>query len=694
MHVRFLITWCFIFITGLLLFQVRREQLAYLHTQPEIWFDEDVERVIVNFKLKGYLYDIELLRFPSKFQSRQSEDCEVIVVGEKKIVKSNRGCHEVSFALKNVASLREIYSRIATPYLLLSVTGLVVSLNLYANLLIGGFLFAIYCFWILMLNKFNFWMFPIFSVMFYGVTIASAWLSSRVRLASIGSLKLATKIYLGLSAVLMISLYLKLSSTIFHPDEPGKIRQIYELLSAGVISRDYFLHPLMLIKSGAFFSGLITDDLTYEYISKTARLPSLISYLFTGLLIYLTGKRLYDKESAWFAMTSWFSFLLPFLTGSAIKEDMLLVSWIALNFYALIRYRSDTRFYNLVLVFVSAACAVSAKYTGLITVLYSCFFTAFFNLLNDGFNFRSLLKTVISVVFGLGFVALIFALVNGVWEYDLSQFVSGFQMESGRINMGHFNVFIHARDYVGLFYFFENFWRYENFVPAFLAILSIIIVWRKVTVEILVLICLLFGYYVMAEYTSGKAFPQPHRYLLPCYVFLSIIAGKAVAETSLGRILLIFQLVVSIYFKLELALNIDTRQVSQLLVNAVTGNFERVAYFVYSFPLSRSENKTLLQIERSTEVLSREDFDKPVLIVWNSFYCERFYRGRLRRVSWSRLVQCEVFKKAGVPIAKIGNSFLSKPFLEPEIEFRMIESYQQFVIVWNVALRFALLAQR
>ncbi|MCS6961203.1 MAG: hypothetical protein NZT61_01695 [Deltaproteobacteria bacterium] len=693
---RFVFSCLFFFILGTIVGYFKPEQKAYFAVSPSFFFDEETERILTRFENSSFFSSVKYLKFPKKIRFKDNPDCDIEKSENFVRVTFNKKCQAVDFILKKASSVDLILAQSIPSLWLIIVSSVLLSLLFLSSWAVAFAILPFYCIWLFGYSKFNAFYLPLALLITFILTTLKPVIDYKCTACFIPNFsRIFVFLCLGLNLFVTLVFYDKTARTIFHPDEPIKILQIERLLADKPLEQSMFLHPLALVKSGASFVRVFGEKIDRFEISFYSRLASLASFLVLTAAIFMASNRIWNNQVALNSVLIWVSWLLPFVASVAIKEDMIFCLWTGLNILSLLFFFEKPGIFRIILVFVTAGFAFSSKYTGVLTVMYSMFLVFVKMASSDISNFRRFVESVSSIVLGASLSFAVFCVINEVDENNFGKFLRGFLKEVSRVEHGHTNILVSSLDYMFLFYFFETFFRYENILPSILIIGGLFYAIRHLTLNSGLIVLLFLFYYFVCEINLGKAFPQFHRYLLPGYIFASMLIGYFVTNSSFGRMLLLLHLIVGFYVKGKLAFLPDTTQVALTIVQSSKGLFSKIVFFGYSFP-RMSLDKQYFSVDNFLQKLPDKDdlWETPqsmltnqVMFAWNSFFCERYHRGQINRRAWVRFVQCELFQTHGEKVGSLANAFWAKPFFNSQIDLLVFDMVK-FQRMWNESVEF------
>ncbi|MCS6893714.1 MAG: glycosyltransferase family 39 protein [Deltaproteobacteria bacterium] len=675
---RFIKNWFLLLVSGFVLSFFSSNREAYLTLDFKFVYQEDLDRVVTKISNPNpWLISVNYILFPERLQFLNKEDCVFSRLKQTKQVSANftQKCKELKFNLKNSRSIHQIFASVHPSFFSLLLTTCFIALVFLSNRFFGVCLTFFYLVWVVLLNRFNYFYLPVLSFLVYFASLLS---KTKVENRS------KQIIFVGVVSMLatvfcLFSLHHKVSKTIFHPDENTKIRQIESLLESSGVPSPFYLHPLLLIKLGGKIVEWFSESITKDSISFFARFVNIFSYVGTGLVVFWLGNLLGGFSLGLISSLIWFSFLLPFVTAVAIKEDMLMCFWLSSNSVFILKFFEGRRISDLLFAFLFAGLAFSSKYSGLLAIGYTKFIALW-----SAIKFRSWWITIGSVL-GLILCLVVFVLINDINLSVFDEFARGFKKEVSRIERGHFNLVTAGYDYLYLFYFFHNFLGYEGFFCGILIIAALMTARGELkNIHFGFLLCLFLIFYLVPEHAPGKAFPQYHRYILPCYVFISPLIAHLIRISKFAYLIFFTNVILTTFFKSQLAYGVDTTEESlRLSTEARNSNIE-IAYFAYSFPQLTGSG---FLMDKINQYKSRDLNNPLILVITNNFFCDRFYKGRVYTTARLKFVQCSVVSELVRDQGKFGNALVSRPFFNPEIKFAVLQK-RLFRRAWNKTLQF------
>ncbi len=616
-----------------------------------------------------YLINLRYLTVPDRVQilfGSENFRTKELVEKNRKIIFFSGSNESPGFLLKGYGSFGKIFAHAEPSNLLLGITCFGLVLITLLSRLFGLIFTVLFSLWLFEFNKFNYLSFPTFV---YSFALALLGLKSGEKYGKTARLVFVTTgLVAAVSCLLIVPLYIKTSTFILHPDEPGKITSILKLLKNKQVDLFYYLHPHLLLKLGAFFVSILSNTTNFETVSLYARLVSLFSYFACFFVSFYFGNLIGGARLGILSALVWGTFLLPWITGIHIKEDALLTLFLGLNALFIIKFIQDKKDINLILAFIFSGLSFSAKYTGLISLFYTLAAAMYVYLRN------SKSKLILHAFSGLIIFTSIFIFVNQINFDNYDKFAQGFKLESTRFQKSHGGVAIKPLDNLFLFYFFETFVIFEPLL-GILFLASLINGFKEKRIEMIVLSSLTLLFYLIPELGPGKPAPQYHRYILPSYLFVAPLIASILYKHFFQVIFILYALI-TLVIKLNLALADDTRKISTEIKLEAEKLGIKSYYFGYAIFYPYELNSILKLLDSTSEGLS--------LFIRSQYICERFTKGRVLKRAGLTFVTCSLTDSIKKPNIKISKPFFDKPFFNPSLQIFLIPEKELRSIILTV----------
>lgn len=353
-------------------------------------------------------------------------------------------------------------------------------------------------------------------------------------------------------AVLLASAFLNLWNQDFpiefHADEQKKVRFVLQ-------NTQDFMHPTLLLQISRFSNLFLnfTERMDVVHIGRTV---SAIAGVLIVLFSYLIAKTLPIKKSNYFTpLAVAFSPILV-IHAHYFKEDMLFTAFFLMSLWALFLLFKNQNRKTIIFFGLSIGLAISSKYVAALIIPISLLAPYLYPVDDKRSIYKSLLKGLLLAV---GF----FLIINYPLILDFKTFWSGLTYEIDHVIQGHEvsgyasttkkNTFI-AITPIDFWFTFHLRHSLINGMTLpmvlmgcfglFLAIMS----WKKLAGEEKVLIIALFSFYLAAECSPTKPFPDFMRYMIPVVPLLIIFAAKCLDNfITKGKIKIISLSVASIF---------------------------------------------------------------------------------------------------------------------------------------------------
>ncbi|MCB0311228.1 MAG: glycosyltransferase family 39 protein, partial [Bdellovibrionales bacterium] len=321
----------------------------------------------------------------------------------------------------------------------------------------------------------------------------------------------------------------------YHPDEVPKVLAIMRMVDHGDLNPRYFLHPSLLLYSTYFmntiFHSLLGVEGTFRETAFLAgRYVSAIAGTASLYLVFLIARRLYSGIVGLMAAGMLAIFPLHVTCSRYLKEDALLLFWILLATYCVVRAVQDDRRWLLVLAGLFGGAAFATKYSGMLTVCIvgAAPWLRSRRVLPDG---RFLVATVV----GLICIPLAFLICTPYSVLDAAKFLKDFNSERRHMTKGHTGA-IDPWSQLWMYHFSRSIVPGIGFPATLLGMLGVgVLLWRR-RIEDLYILAIILLFYLPAEYVKAKPAPQPERYIFPCLPFLAIAAAEFIRRVASSRL--------------------------------------------------------------------------------------------------------------------------------------------------------------
>lgn len=325
----------------------------------------------------------------------------------------------------------------------------------------------------------------------------------------------------------------------YHPDEGVKVRVVQRMLQTGSLNPQYFLHPTQLLYLTALvgraqmsFGALATP----QNVVFAGRAVSCAAGVASIVLLALIGRRLINRHAGLVAASLLAVSPLHVTCSRYLKEDALLLFWVLAATLAAVIALQTRSAPRLILAGALSGLAMSAKYTGLLSlaaVVVVPFATSF-----ESGRFRLQPDRRLLLALPLAFLAAAFTffLSSPFVVLDAARSLRHVQTERTHMLEGHRGVEVTAG---------SQLWTYHlerSLLPALgsvalvgaLAGLGALIAIRPgAGLVVLGLFCL---FYAPAEWVRAKPPPQPERYALLALPALALAAGALSSMCSRQRL--------------------------------------------------------------------------------------------------------------------------------------------------------------
>lgn len=160
----------------------------------------------------------------------------------------------------------------------------------------------------------------------------------------------------------------------YHPDEVPKYNAIQRMRHYEDLNPRYFLHPTLLLYSAYFFNNILrfftSPDLPWmDTLILAGRMMSATAGSLSIILTALIANKLFNKHASVIAAFLIAVFPLHVTCSRYLKEDALLVFFILLAVYFVVRSIQEDRPAALLLAGLAAGFSASVKYTGLVSMM-------------------------------------------------------------------------------------------------------------------------------------------------------------------------------------------------------------------------------------------------------------------------------------------------------------------------------------
>ena len=311
----------------------------------------------------------------------------------------------------------------------------------------------------------------------------------------------------------------------YHPDEVAKLNAVMRMYNSGTLDPNYFLHPTLLLyctyglnlagHAFGFFSGAF-----HESLILSGRLVSALAGIFSIVLTYLIGKKLFSTRAGLLAASLLAVFPLHVTCSRYLKEDSLLTFFVLLStLFAVYALRSKKSFW-LVLAGIAAGCSASVKYSGLMSVIIPVLGA----LAIEGRWIPRDRKVWFALVLALVAVPLAFLVCSPYVLLNSTKFVEDFLFEQQHMQNGHLFAITPWSQY-WMYHVERSLYKGVTAPPFFLGLIAFGFFLRKRNMPALLVIAVLLAFYFPAEYVKAKPAPQPERYILPCLPYFALLIG-------------------------------------------------------------------------------------------------------------------------------------------------------------------------
>ncbi len=319
----------------------------------------------------------------------------------------------------------------------------------------------------------------------------------------------------------------------YHPDEVPKYNAIERMRHFGDFNPRYFLHPTLLLYSAYFFNFLLRFFTNLEIpwmdtLILAGRMMSATAGSLSILLTALIARRLFNNYAAVISAFLIAVFPLHVTCSRYLKEDALLVFFILLAVYLVIRSVQENRAGGLLLAGLVAGFSASVKYTGLVSImiLVAAPFLKSERLVPD----KEFLKWTVRAIFVL---PLGFLLASPYTLLDLGKFLQDFNYERSHMATGHDGL-ITAGSQIWTYHLARSLWAGMEPVALAFGVIGLGYLLYQNKIKYWYIIALFLLYYIPAEYVKAKPAPQPERYVVPCLPFLAIAIGVLISELTIN----------------------------------------------------------------------------------------------------------------------------------------------------------------
>ena len=351
----------------------------------------------------------------------------------------------------------------------------------------------------------------------------------------------------------------------FHPDEVPKVNAIMRMREFGDLNPRYFLHPSLLLYCSYFLNFVLQAcGIGGEFRDSAflaGRLVSASAGTLSILFTYLIGRRLYGARAGVLSAALLAVFPLHVTCSRYMKEDALLLFWILVCLYLVIRAAQDDQKRLLLFAGLVAGLSASTKYSGLLTggILFAAPWLRTKKWTPDW-------EYVKWACFGLLLMPVGFVIATPYSILDSGKFYQDFSSERRHMERGHTTA-VDSWSQLWMYHFGRSIIGGLTLPTALLSVIGMGFLVRRMRREDLLLVGLILLYYLPAEFVKAKPAPQPERYILPCLPFLAIACSQFISALIRSRftILAALGLIVAIAFPavrtIELASEIrsDTR---------------------------------------------------------------------------------------------------------------------------------------
>ena len=312
----------------------------------------------------------------------------------------------------------------------------------------------------------------------------------------------------------------------YHPDEFRKINTLSKMLGRGDLDPErYFLHPPLLLYCSYFMTKVValTTELTprsTEALLLAGRLVSCMAGVISIGLVYLIGSEVWNRRSG--AIAAWGLAVFPMhVTCSRyMKEDVLFTAFLLGSTWALARYNRTRSLSDLLVAGALVGGGIASKYTGLL----ACAPLGVMPLLlwrHDSWAER--MRRLAAIAAALLLAGAVFFLLAPYswWRFD--RFVAGFAAESTHAASGHHGVKILPWHNLWMFHLSRSLIPGVHAVPLFAAVAAAGLLLIRRRQNELLLLGTAGIFYLVAELSPTKPFPQPERYVIPCVPFIALL---------------------------------------------------------------------------------------------------------------------------------------------------------------------------
>ncbi len=339
----------------------------------------------------------------------------------------------------------------------------------------------------------------------------------------------------------------------FHPDEVPKYNAIERMRYHDDFNPRYFLHPTLLLYSAYFFNVILrfftNPEIPWmETLILAGRMMSATAGSLSIILTALIACKLFNKSAGVISAFLIAVFPLHVTCSRYLKEDALLVFFILLAVYFVVRSIQEDRAGGLLLAGLAAGFSASVKYTGIVSVmiLVGAPFLRSETLIPN----KHFLKWTVRAIFIL---PLGFLLASPYTLLDLGKFLQDFNYERSHMATGHDGL-ITAGSQIWTYHLMRSLWNGMEPLTLAFGVISLGYLLYQKKIKYWYLIALFLLYYIPAEYVKAKPAPQPERYVMPCLPFIAIAIGVMFSEliktssSQFRKIFLILLLAVALLF--------------------------------------------------------------------------------------------------------------------------------------------------
>jgi len=264
------------------------------------------------------------------------------------------------------------------------------------------------------------------------------------------------------------------------------------------------------------------DGTFRETAFLAGRIVSATAGTISVFITYLIARRLYRQQFAVLAAFLLAAFPLHITCSRYLKEDALLVMFILLCAWLVIKAAQDGKRRYLLLAGFIAGVASGTKYSGLLLGAVVCIAPW----LRSG-SLRPDWQFLKTACFALALMPLGFLLTTPYSLLDFNHFWRDFNSERHHMLRGHTaNI-----DPWSQLWMYQLWYSIRPGISLFVTVISlvgagVIIVRKKVYEYYLLFIILLF--YLPAEFVNAKPAPQPERYIMPILPFMALCTASLV----------------------------------------------------------------------------------------------------------------------------------------------------------------------